>query len=493
MVRTILIALIAAGLSATPKPDWPAAKQEALDTLIAMLNLAPPGAEFNEFRAARFLEAKLNAAGIDTEIVESRPGRANVIARIKGNGSKRPLLLIGHLDAAVSRNRPGWASNPPFADVRGGTISARGSRQIRGVAVGSLQVFLMIQRLKVLLDRDLIFVAVSDDELAESGEISYLLKNHRAKIDAEFAISDGGRSRFGGPGLGDDYTRFEIQTAEKTTLAVELKTVADSANALNTATKTPGEALAQAIKLLSEHEMPLELNETTREYFRRLSQITGPISHEPVLEPLAGVPDQNVHSRQRFFKSPAATLDVLLDPHRSPEDDEMLRDDLPPLYDSMVRTTLVSRIFKRRRLEIKSPLEATAQLDIRALPGEQANRLLLLLLRVINDPAIEVIPSPYTRPPHRPSSLRSDVFQAFESALERMYPDVPVLPTMSVRSTDFGELRAAGIATYGFGPAKPEASVASGIYGRDERLSVRHFRNYVEILWNVVSEVAASN
>jgi acetylornithine deacetylase/succinyl-diaminopimelate desuccinylase-like protein len=493
MVRTILIALVAAGLSAAPKPDWPAAKLEALDTLVGLLNLAPPGTELNEFRAARFLEAKLNAAGIDAEIVESRPGRANLIARIRGNGSKRPLLLIGHLDAAASRDRSGWASNPPFADVRGGTISARGSRQIRGVAVGSLQVFLMIQRLKVPLDRDVIFVGVSDGELGESGEITYLLENHRSKIDAEFAISDGGRSRFGGPGLGDDYTRFEIQTAEKTTLAVELNTVAESADALNAAKKTPGEALEQAVKRLSEHEMLLELNETTREYFRRLAQITGLISHEAVLEPLEGVPDQNVLSKQRFFKSPAATLDVLLDPNRSLEDDEMLRDDLPPLYDSMVRTTLVSRIFKRRRLEIKGPLEATAQLDIRALPGEQANRLLLLLVRVINDPTIEVIPSRYTRPPHRPSSLRSDVFQAFESALERMYPDVPVLPTMSVRSTDFGELRAAGIATYGFGPARPEVSIASGIYGLDERLSVKHFSNYVEILWNVVLEVAASN
>ena len=121
----------------------------------------------------------------------------------------------------------------------------------------------------------------------------------------------------------------------------------------------------------------------------------------------------------------------------------------------MVRTSIVPTIFRGGYLKNVIPAEAEATIDIRALPDEDPERMFSLLKRIMNEPTVDLTPHPQTRPSHEPSSLETDVFRAFEKVLEKMHPGVPVLPTMSTGATDSAQLRAAGIASYGFGPAKP--------------------------------------
>ena len=444
------------------EPEWPATKQEALQILVDLVRLDTSQPEGNEILAARYLKRRLDAEGIAAEIFESEPGRASIVARVAGNGTKRPLLLLGHLDV-VAVEREEWSFDPFGGEVKDGILYARGSSDDKGVVAGSFQVLLELHRQETPLERDVIFLGVADEEAGGVNGITFMLEKHRDKIDAEFAINEAGKGVFG---RDLSYSRFEIQTAEKTPRRINLMAAGTSGHGSIPLKDNPVGTLARAIGRLFDHEMPPRLNETTREYFERLAEISEP--------------------------GKAAVFRSILAENPTSEDYERLRE-LSPVYHSMVRTSIVPTIFEGGYLKNVIPSEARATVDIRALPDEDPERLFSLLKRIMGEPAVDLVPHPQTRPSHDPSGLQTEAFLAFESVLERLYPGIPVLPTMSTGATDSAQLRDAGIPSYGFGPARPEWDLASGIHGRNEYLYVKAFEDYVEILWNVVLEIAGAD
>ena len=461
ILRTASLIVAVASLSNAAAPEWPAIKQEALETLIDLVRLDTSQPEGNEIRAARYLKEKLDKEGVLSEIFESEPGRASIVARVRGNGSKRPLLLLGHLDV-VAVERDEWSFDPFGGEVKDGILYARGASDDKGVVTASFQVLLELHRQKTALDRDVIFLGVADEEAGGVYGITYMLDRHRDRIDAEFAINEAGKGVFN---RDRSYIRFEIQTAEKTPRRIDLMAAGTSGHGSIPLKDNPVGALARAVGRLFDHEMPPRLNETTREYFQRLAEISEP--------------------------EKAAVFRAILSDSPTAEDYEKLRE-LSPVYHSMVRTSIVPTIFHAGYLKNVIPSEARATVDIRALPDEDPEQLFSLLKQVMAEPAVDLTPHPQTRPSHDPSSLDNDAFRAFEAVLDRLYPEVPVLPTMSTGATDSAQLRDAGIASYGFGPARPEWDLASGIHGRNEYLYVKPFQDYIEILWNVVVEIAGA-
>ncbi len=460
-LQTAVCMLIAVTALGAAEPDWPSAKREALEILVDLVKLDTSQPAGNEILAARYLKARLDAEGIPSTIYEPEPGRASIVARARGSGAKRPLLLLGHLDV-VAVERDEWSFDPFAGAVKDGILYARGASDDKGVVTGSFQVLLELHRTKVPLDRDVIFLGVADEEAGGVLGITYLLEEHRAVIDADFAINEAGKGVFD---RDLNYTRFEIQTAEKTPRRIDLKAAGTSGHGSIPLRDNPIGTLARAVGRLFDHEMPPRLNETTREYFRRLAEMSDP--------------------------DRAAVFRAILSENPTAEDYDRLRE-LSPVYHSMVRTSIVPTILQGGYLKNVIPSEARATVDIRALPDEDPERLFSLLKRVMNEPAVDLVPHPQTRPSHSPSTLSGVVFRAFETALGKLYPGVPVLPAMSTGATDSAQLRAAGIPSYGFGPARPEWDLASGIHGKDEYLYVKPFQDYVEILWNVVIEIAGA-
>ncbi len=446
---------------AAAEPDWPRVRAEALETLVELVRADTSQPDGNEVLAARLLRAKLDAAGVASETFESEPGRASIVARVKGNGSKRPLLLLGHLDV-VAVERDEWSFEPFEGAIRNGILYARGASDDKGVVAGSFHVLLELHRQQVPLARDVIFLGVADEEAGGTLGITYLLERHRDRIDAEYAINEAGKGVFD---RSLDYVRFEVQTAEKTPRRINLRAAGTSGHGSIPLRDNPIGVLARAVARLFDHEMPPRLNETTREYFTRLAEISDP-------------------DRAEIFRAILAESPTAADYERL--------SGLSPVYDSMVRTSISPTILNGGYLRNVIPSEAHATVDIRALPDEDPERLFSLLKGVMGEPAVDLVPHPQTRPSHDPSPLSSDVFRAFETVLQRLYPDVPVLPTMSTGATDSAQLRDAGIHSYGFGPARPEWDLASGIHGKDEYLHVEPFQDYVEILWNVVLEIAGA-
>jgi len=460
LFRLSLFLLFALPLAAQT-PDWPQVRQEALNTLVDLVKLRTSQPEGNEILAANYLKKKLDAEGISSRIIEAEPGRANIVARIKGNGNKKPLLLLGHLDV-VAVERDEWSFDPFGGVVKDGIIYGRGTGDDKGVVAGSFQTLLLLHRLKVPLDRDVIFLGVADEEAGGLAGITYLLENHRDAIDAEFAINEGGS------GVVDrqfQHVRFEVQTAEKTPRRIDLKAKGTSGHGSVPLPDNPVASLARAVGRLSEYETEVHLNETTREYFRRLAE--------------RAPPEQ------------AAVYNELLKGNPSVETQQKLRE-ISPVFYSMIRTSIVPTIMNGGYLKNVIPSEAEATVDIRALPYEDPEELFPRLKRIMNEPNVDLMPHPVTRPKHEPSSLQSDVFKAFEKVLNQRYPGILILPRMSTGATDSAQLRAAGIQSYGYGPGRGVWDLAGGIHGKDEYLYVKPFQDYVEILYDDVVEIAGA-
>ncbi|MEX2301604.1 MAG: M20/M25/M40 family metallo-hydrolase [Bryobacterales bacterium] len=440
-------------------PDWPSVRAEALDTLAALVRLDTSQPEGNEILAARYLKDKLDQEGIASQIFESAPGRANIVARVKGNGTKRPLLLFGHLDV-VAVERAEWSFDPFGGVVKDGIIYGRGAADDKGVVVGGFQVLVLLHRLKVPLNRDVIFLGVADEEHGGDHGIDYMLANHRDLIDAEFAVNEGGSGVFDKQ---FDYLRFEVQTAEKVPRRIDLKAKGTSGHGSVPRLDNPIGTLARAVARLFDYETPVGLNETTREYFRRLAENSPPEEAAIFREVLGGNPSRETQEKLR---------------------------ELSPVYYSMIRTSIVPTIFQGGYLRNVIPSEAEATVDIRALPSEDPEELFSRLKRIIDEPNIDLIPHPVTRKAAPPTPLDSDLFIAFEKVLRERYPKAIVLPRMSTGATDSAQLRAAGIPSYGFGPARPEWDLSGGIHGKDEYLYVKPFQDYVEMLYEITLAVA---
>jgi len=460
--RSILLLAVAATLLAAPTTtaaqDWAKARDEAVANLQALVRIdTSDPATGNEARVVRHIQDILTREGIESRYYEKEPGRGNVVARLKGNGSERPLLLMGHIDV-VGVERDMWTVDPFAAEVRDGYLWGRGSQDDKGMTTVALQVFIMLKRANVALDRDVIFMANSGEEGNPSIGVQFMAEEHFDEIDAEFALNEGG-------GIEDvnGRTVVAVATAEKVSKGMRLIAHGVSGHASRPRPDNPIVHLGAALGKLESWQYRMRLNETTREYFRRMADVVDP----------------ELADLYRNLENPARTAEV----------QEKLRTrDLSA--NSMIRTSISPTIIEGGFRSNVIPAEATARLDIRALPDDDPQWLMEELRKVIDDAAVEITPPGRGRPVSPPMPVDSDLFRALERAQQQVFPGGVTTPTMGTGATDSSYLRAKGILAYGLGvPKGPEGSLA---HGNDERASVEGLGRFVRFLYQAVLEVAGS-
>src|SRR5215813_11311965 len=175
-------------------PDFNKAHDEALKFLSELVKINtsnPPG---NEASAAQYIKGVLAAEGIPSQIYESAPGRGNLVARLKGNGKKKPLLLMGHLDV-VGVERDKWTLDPFAATIKDGYLYGRGAIDDKSMDAANLEVFLLLHRQKIPLDRDVILLAEAGEEGTTQFGIDFMVEKHWDEIACEFALNEGGEIR----------------------------------------------------------------------------------------------------------------------------------------------------------------------------------------------------------------------------------------------------------------------------------------------------------
>ena len=455
---TSILALGLAGSTTAQSPDFEQARDDAVELLQALVRIdtsSPPG---NETLAAEYLKTLLDEAGIPSKILALDPTRGNLVARLEGDGSQRPILLMAHTDV-VGVERDAWTVDPFGGVIRDGYLYGRGAVDDKGQLAAMVQVMLLLHRSQMPLARDVILLAEGGEEGTTEVGIDYMVAHHWDDIDAEFALNEGGQLR--APDGTVEIVR--IATTEKVPWR-GIKLVARGTAGHGSAPRldNPIVHLAAAVAKVGAYQSPMRLNETTRVYLERLATISPP----------------DVAFRYRNLENPRFSERIQA---------QLRESDIAT--NSMLRTSISPNIITGGFRRNVIPAEAEAELDIRALPDEHLEEFLTTLRDLIDDPAVEVTAPTSMRPAAPPSRLDSELFHALEQVQEEMFPDAITLPTMLVAATDSAQLRAKGVQAYGVGMIRDDLS---GGHGNDERISVNGLGLFIEYLYRVVVEVAGA-
>ena len=442
--------------------DWDEVGEEAIDHLVNLVQINtsnPPG---NETVAANYLKAALAAEGINSELFALDPERANLVARIRGNGSKRPILIMGHTDV-VGVQAEKWTEDPFGGLRKDGWVYGRGTLDDKDNVTAGLMLMILLKRHGVELDRDIIFLAESGEEGTPEVGINYMVEHHWDEIDAEFCLAEGGGNILEDNGV----SVVGIQTAEKMPRRATLVARGTAGHGSVPRIDNPVTALTKAVAKMGEWHTEMRLNDTTRAYFERLATMSEPEDAW----------------RYRNIDNPEETEAI----------QQYFLENFPYHY-SVLRTSVVPTIIQGGFRKNVIPSEASAVLDIRMLPDEDVDGFYDMMREIIDDPNVEIVPEAIYRPESAPSPVDNEMFQTLENVANRMYPDATVLPRMSTGATDMAQMRAKGVASYGLGAIRSveELNSGNGAHGDNERVSEESVRQLVQFVWNTIIEVGAT-
>jgi acetylornithine deacetylase/succinyl-diaminopimelate desuccinylase-like protein len=463
MRNLLVLGLLGAALPVCAQaPDWSKINDEAMrhfQALVQIDSTDPPG---NETRVAEYVKKTLEADGIPAMLPASDPARANVIARVKGNGSKRPLLIMGHSDT-VRVDPAKWTFGPFSAKRDGGYVYGRGTLDDKSDLLATMMTMLLLKRQKTPLDRDVIFVSEVGEEASTGPGIEYLVKEHWSDIDAEFCLAESGGVR-----LKNGQARYAlVETTEKQPKAARLISKGPSGHGSRPLRTNAVVHLAKAVETIAAWDPPMRFNDTTRYYFEKMATVSSP--------------------------EEAARFKGLFDSAKAPAVREYLAEHDPISY-SMLHTSISPNIIKGGYQVNVIPSEAEATLDIRALPDENIAAFYDQMRKVINDPSIELVPETTNqRPGAAPSKLNSDAYRAVEAAFKSVY-GVITIPLMSTGATDMAFLRAKGVQCYGVGAMVDEEDAPKGFgpHSDQERILEQAVYKHVQFFWQAVNSIAGA-
>ena len=412
----------------------------------------------NVTTAADAMAARLKDAGItDVQVFGPDPRKGNLVARLKGNGKKKPILLLAHLDV-VEAKREDWTTDPFVFLEKDGYFYGRGTSDDKSMAAQFVANVIRLKREGITLDRDLILALTADEEGGSFNGASWLVQNHRDLIDAEFAINEGG----GGNLRKGKYYTNEIQASEKVYQDFKLEVTNKGGHSSLPVKDNAIYHLAAGLARLSAFEFPVAINEVTRTYFERSAQVE--------IDPRVAA-DMRAVAKADPDLAAAARLSALV-----------------PYYNAQMRTTCVATLLQGGHATNALPQLARANVNCRILPGVQPSVVKDTLVKVLADPAIEVSFVGEARP-SKPSPLRPDVMEVVESLTKQMFPGAVVVPVMSTGATDGLYMRNGEIPTYGVDGSFTDMEDVRA-HGRDERMGVKQFFDGLEFQYRLITELA---
>jgi acetylornithine deacetylase/succinyl-diaminopimelate desuccinylase-like protein len=370
---------------------------------------------------------------------------------------------MGHSDT-VRVDAAKWIF-PPFSATRqGGYVYGRGTLDDRSDLLAAMMTMLLLKRSHVPLDRDVIFVSESGEEASTGPGIEYLVNERWSDIEAEICLAETGSvKRRNGKAF-----YASIQTTEKQPKPVRLVVKGPAGHGSRPLRSSAVLHLARAVEKVAMWDPPMKFNDTTRSYFEKLANLSGP--------------------------EDAARYKGLFDAKKAPAIREYLAEHDPGLY-SLLHTSISPNMLQAGYQVNVIPSEAEATLDIRALPGEDIDAFYQSMRQVINDPAVEIVPVVRNqRPPAAPSDIHSAAFHSLEATYKKVY-GVVTLPIMSTGATDMAFLRGKGVQCYGVGAMVDEEDAPKGFgaHSDQERILEEAVYKHVQFFWEAVRAIAGSS
>jgi acetylornithine deacetylase/succinyl-diaminopimelate desuccinylase-like protein len=461
-MKAVAGALAAAALVATqPGPAVPLhPTAELLREIIRIDTSNPPG---REARIAETLAARFRPLGFEIDIIPTpEPDKSHFIARLRGNGSKRPILLAAHADV-VGVERDKWSVDPFAGLVRDGQIYGRGAIDFKGGLAVFARAVMLLAETKVPLARDVIFLAEADEE-AQPYNTSWLAERHWPKIDCEFALNEGGWIIKSADGR---VQYVSISTADKVSLAVTVTARGTSTHSSMPRPDSAIFALSRAMTKLADYETKVRLLPITRRFLAARAETSEP--------PLSG------HFR---------TLATSDDPDEIAAADRVVSRD--PLVHAILRNTFAPVLLNAGFRSNVIPGSAQATVNIRLVPGTDPDEVVSELRGAIADPSIEVtLARPSSGPVgNAPSSEDTDLYRALRRQAQATFPGAEVTPYLFQAGTDAGAWRTRGVPVYGIYPYPISADELTRMHGNDETVSVESLRQGTEMIYRTLVEVA---
>jgi acetylornithine deacetylase/succinyl-diaminopimelate desuccinylase-like protein len=445
------------------QPDLAKLADEAQGWLADMIRINtsnPPG---NEMAVAKYVSGILQKEGISNEVVEILPGRGIVIGRLQAGPLPDPanaLLLVAHQDT-VGVDPAKWSVDPFGAVIRDGYMYGRGSIDDKGMLAANLATMVALKRTGARLGRDVIFLATDDEEQGGAASIKVVIEKYWDKIACAYALNEGGRVAL----KGGKVQYVGIQASEKVPYNVIVTATGPSGHGSMPRPDNAVVHLAAAIAKIGAYQVPAEPNTITRRYFEQLAKIE----------------DDDIAKWMRALEQPErADLAVK---HLSEES---------PMWNSMLRDSVVPTIINAGFRNNVIPSEATANLNVRMLPGHSIDGLIGQLGKVASDPQIrfKLAPDPGENAP--PSDLTTPLYKTIERFTPQDFPGAITVPFLSTGATDSASLRLHKVQAYGVNPFPLTEADDARMHGDDERIPLESFRKGVIFLYHVVSDFASS-
>jgi acetylornithine deacetylase/succinyl-diaminopimelate desuccinylase-like protein len=412
--------------------------------------------------AAEAMAKRLRGAGFpaaDVVVLGPDSRHGNMVARYRGTGEHKPILLIGHLDVVEAR-RSDWSTDPFKFVEKDGYFYGRGTQDMKSDDAIWVADFIRLKREGYKPDRDLILALTSDEEGGKANGVDWLIKNHRDLMDAEYVLnSDGG----GVNTINGKPLFVSMDGSEKLYGDYQLKVTNPGGHSSLPVPDNAIYHLTDALSRLEKYKFPFELNAVTRGYFERMSTI----EH-----------GQRAADMKAVLKTPPDYAAVA----RLSED---------AVFNATMRTTCVATRLEAGHANNALPQTATANVNCRILPGHSREEVRRKLVKVVSDPKVAVHyvsndgvlmdPAP-EKLGYAPVQLRPDVMQTLDKVAAQMWPGAPVIPTMSTGASDGIYTNAAGLPTYGIsGTAIDMDDVRA--HGKDERLGVQSYYDGVQFYY----------
>jgi len=443
--------------------DTSALALEAQDWLVELIKINttnPPG---NEQAAAKYIAGILTKEGITPELLEVAPGRSAVVARLRNSVVPDPskaLLLVAHMDVVgVDRNK--WTVDPFGGVIKDSYLYGRGSIDDKGMLAANLAAFIALKRGNVHLNRDVIFLATTDEEEFGEASLKILIAKYWDKLAAGFAINEGGRVVV----KNGKVQYVGLQIAEKVSMNISVTATGKGGHASRPSKDNPVVHLAAAVDKIGNYTTPVRLTSVVRRYFEGMSAIEDDETAKWLR--VVDTPDRGEHA-QRVLS------------------------DMNPTWNSMMRDTIAPTMLQAGVRANVIPSEAKAVLNVRLLPGDTIDVLVNDLKKLVNDPLVklEVMPNGGLAAPN--SSMETAFYALMTKVCAKEFGGAPVLPYLSTGATDSAQLRLHNVQAYGLRPFPLTDEEEGRVHGDDERLPLASFAKGVDLITRIVAEFSVS-
>jgi acetylornithine deacetylase/succinyl-diaminopimelate desuccinylase-like protein len=460
-----VLLLLVPGVGAMPSssgaadaPDWSALTREATSILSQYLKIDtsnPPG---RELPAAQFLQSLLAPERIETRVIESAPGRGSVFARLRGDGTRKAVLLLNHLDVVPADARF-WTVAPFGGEVKDGYVWGRGALDMKGAAVLQLMTMLLLKRHAVPLRADVIFLGTADEEAGGGLGAGFIVRRHWDLVkDAGVVLNEGGGIRIDAAGR----PTFAVAVSEKTPFRVTLVAAGPAGHGAMPRPDSAVHRLVAALARVGAYQAPVTVIPEVQAFYGELAE------REP--SPW----------RERYRDLAAALKDPAVAA-------EFAARDLAG--NARVRNTIAITVLEGSSKVNVIPAQASAQLDVRLLPGVDPAVFLEELRRVVGDDSIRIEATPTLQAGRSPDTHA--LFDVLRALAREHDPHTLVTTPLLIAATDCRYFRPRGIPCYGFMPFRLPLGETAGIHGNNERVSVANLESGTRLLYEIVRRLAA--